>query len=186
MVLPIPIPIGATHVASVRGAVWKFVSCEHCKQPYAYLVELEATGEIHDPLFWDSAGAAERARERAEQNLALKGRNTVVPVPCPNCGHYQPDMVRRLKDDASINRFQIAGGVIFLISLVPWAFGNAWAWGAAIVGAVVGLSLLTYGYVIAFDFDPNAGDPATRKAIGQRCAVWGEKLAEVNGAIQCP
>ena len=73
-----------------------------------------------------------------------------------------------------------------MISLVPMAFGNAWAWGAAVVGAVVGLSLLTYGYVIAFDFDPNAGDPATRKAIGQRCAVWGEQLADVTRASQSP
>ena len=186
MVLPIPIPIGARHVACVRGTVWKLVSCEQCNQPYAYLVELEATGEIHDLLFWDGAGAAERAREQAEQNLTQKSRNTVVPVPCPNCGFYQENMARRLKDNASINGLQIAGGAIFLMSLVPLAFGNALAWGAAMIGALTGLSLLTYGYVIAFRFDPNAGDPAPRKSIGQRCAVWGEQLADIAKASQSP
>jgi hypothetical protein len=66
------------------------------------------------------------------------------------------------------------------------AFGNAWAWGAAIVGVVTGLSLLTYGCVIAFRFDPNAGDPTPRKAIGQSCALWGEQLADVVKASQSP
>jgi hypothetical protein len=54
------------------------------------------------------------------------------------------------------------------------------------IGALTGLSLLTYGYVIAFRFDPNAGDPAPRKSIGQRCAVWGEQLADIAKASQSP
>jgi len=41
------------------------------------------------------------------------------------------------------------------------------------------LTLLAYGYVLAFRFDPNAGDPEPRKALGQRHAVWGEQLAEL-------
>jgi hypothetical protein len=66
MHIPIHIPIGAKYVVAVQGAVWKFVSCAYCQQPYAYLLELEATGEDHDLLFLDSQGSAERARGNAE------------------------------------------------------------------------------------------------------------------------
>jgi hypothetical protein len=36
--------------------------------------------------------------------------------------------------------------------------------------------------VVAFRFDPNAGDPEPRKAIGCSHAVWHEQLAELFSA----
>src|SRR5262249_39241275 len=162
----IPIPIGTRHVAAVRGAVWKFVSCAQCQQGYAYLLELEAHGEDHDLLSLDGEGSARRARAQAEHNLLQKSRNCVLPVPCPSCGSYQDEMARQLKEEAHVNRFQVAGVVIALLALVPLAFGLAY-WVPALVLAVAGLALLAYGYVVAFRFDPNAGDPEPRKAIGR-------------------
>jgi hypothetical protein len=182
MFIPIHIPIGTKHVATVRGEVWKVVSCAHCQQHYAYLLELEATGEDHDLLFLDGKGSADRAHAQAEQNLLRKSRNCVLPVPCPNCGSYQDDMSQQLKEDASINRFQIAGGVIAVLSFVPLLFGIASMWVLTLVIAVVGLTLLAYGLVTAFQFDPNTGDPEPRKALGRRHAVWGEPLAELLAA----
>lgn len=179
MHIPIPIPIGTKHVAAVRGAVWKFASCAHCQQRYAYLLELEATGEDHDLLFLDGEGSAKRARAKAEQNLLQKSRNVVLPVPCPNCGSYQDDMSRMLKEQVSINSLQIAGVLIAALSLVPLAFDIPFIWVLTIVLAVAGLAVLAYGYVVAFRFDPNAGDPETRKTLGRRHAVWGEQLAEL-------
>ena len=167
------------HVAAVQGAVWKFVSCAHCQQRYAYLLELEATGEDYDLLFLDQEGSAERARVKAEQNLLQKSRNIVLAVPCPTCGFYQDDMSRRLKEEALINPLQIAGVVIAALSLVPLAFGIPYIWVLTIVLAVTGLTLVTWGYVLAFRFDPNADDPEPRKALGRRYAVWGEQLAEL-------
>ena len=177
--IPIRIPIGAKHVAAVQGAVWKFVCCAHCQQRYAYLLELDATGEDHDLLFLDGKGSAERARARAEQNLLQKSRNVVVPVPCPACGFYQEDMSRVLKEEASLNRPQIVGLAVAALSLVPLAFGISYIWVITIVLAIVGLALVTWGYVLAFCFDPNAGDPEARKSLGQRHAVWGEQLAQL-------
>jgi hypothetical protein len=78
MLIPIPIPIGTRHVAAVQGAVWKFVSCTHCRQRYVYLLELEATGENYDPLFLDGKGSMQRARAQAEQNLLQKSRNSAL------------------------------------------------------------------------------------------------------------
>jgi hypothetical protein len=177
--LPIPIPIGTRHVAAVQGAVWKLVSCTHCKQSYAYLVDVEATGESHDPLFLDGKGAAARARAQAELNLVRKCHKVVVPVPCPSCGSYQDDMARMLKDDVSINPLQIAGAVIAVLSLVPLVFDIPYLWVLAVVMAVAGLTLLACGYVHAFRFDPNAGNPEPRKALGRQHAVWGEQLAQL-------
>jgi hypothetical protein len=182
MPIPIPIPIGTRHVAAIRGALWKVVSCDHCQQRFAYLLELEATGEDHDLLFLDGEGSAERARARAEQNLLQKSQTCVLPVPCPNCGFYQDDMARLLKEQAWINPFQAAGAVIAVLSFLPLAFDIAWGWVLTVVLGLAGLAVLAYGYVVAFRFDPNAGDPEPRKALGQRHAVWGEQLAELLAA----
>ena len=181
MVIPIHIPIGVRRRARLHGAVWKFVTCAQCQQPYAYLLELEATGTDHDLLFLDGEGSAERARAQAEQNFEHKSRNVVLPVPCPHCGFYQDDMARHLKDDASINPRQIAGAVIALLSLVPLMLEIPYIWVLTIVLAVTGLALLAWGLVLAFRFDPNAGDPEPRKALGRQYAVWGEQLAELRG-----
>jgi hypothetical protein len=179
MLIPIPIPLGTKHIATVQGAVWKVVSCAHCQQGYAYLLELEATGENHDLFFLDGQGSAERARAKAEDNLLCKSRNVVVPVPCPNCGCYQNDMVRKLKDEVPINALHVAGVVVAALSLVPLAFSAPYTWVLTLVLAVAGLGLVGTGYVVAFRFDPNGGDPEQRKALGRRHAVWGEPLAEL-------
>jgi hypothetical protein len=179
MTIPIPIPIGATYMATVQGTVWKLVCCERCQQPYAYLLELEASAAVYDVLFVDGAGSAAMAQEQAEQKLKEKGRNMVVPIPCPNCGFYQNEMARRLKDDASINSFQIAGVIIMVLSFLPLLFRIAYLWVLTVALAVIGLSLLVWGYVVTARFDPNAGDPAARKAFGRSRAVWGEQLAQL-------
>lgn len=181
MAIPIPIPIGTRRIAAVQGAVWKLVSCACCREPYAYLLQLEATGQDIDLLFLDAKGSAERAQAQAEQNLISKSRIVVLPVPCPGCGFYQDAMSHLLKQEASINSLQIAGAVVAALSLVPLAFDFPYVWVLTIALGTVGLALLAYGYVVAFRFDPNAGDPELRKELGRRHAVWGERLAELRG-----
>src|SRR3954468_11141067 len=162
----IPIPIGAKHVAAVRGAVWKVVDCAGCGERYAYAVDLEATGAEHDLLFLDGKGSAERARARAAENLERKGRDVVVPVPCPQCGLYQEEMARQLREEASINALQIVGAVIAVLSPVPLGVGVSYGWVWSLVLAAAGVAVLAYGYVVALLFDPNAGDAGARKALG--------------------
>jgi hypothetical protein len=48
----------------------------------------------------------------------------------------------------------------------------------------MGLTLVVYGTVLALRFDPNAGDPEPRKALGKRHAVWGERLAELLATVE--
>ena len=58
-------------------------------------------------------------------------------------------------------------------------FDVANIWMLTVLGAVVGLTLVGYGTVLAHRFDPNAGDPEPRKALGRKYAVWGKQLTEL-------
>jgi hypothetical protein len=182
MIIPVPVLVHASYIATAQGEVWKHVRCSHCQQPYAYSLSLKATGESHDLLFLDALGSKEEAQANADANLAEIGRNYVLPVPCPNCGYYQPDMARHLKDEAGINRSQIAGGLLLLLAFVLWASGFAAAWILSPIIGLAGLIVMSYGYVVAFRYDPNAGDPEARKAIGRKVAIWGESLAKLVDA----
>jgi hypothetical protein len=184
VVIPVPIPIGVKRVALVEGAVWKFVSCEGCHQPYAYQLELEARGEDIDLLFLDGPKSAERARSHAEENLRQKSQRCVLPIPCPSCGLYQAEMARRLKENASINSLQVVGASIAVSAVLLLFLGTVYALVLAVVLGAAGLALLGYGYAVAFRFDPNSGDAEPRKAIGQRSAVWGDELVEMLQAGQ--
>jgi hypothetical protein len=180
MFIPHFTPPGKKAVASVQGSVWKFVSCEHCPQRYAYLLELVATGQ--DPPFLSADGSAERALAKAQENLSQKKQRCILPVPCPFCGHYQAEMSGLLKEEASINPFQIGGVLIAVLGFIPLAFDIAYNWVIPLVIGVAGVCLLAYGYYLSFRFDPNAADPDPRKALGQRHAVWGEQLAKLLAA----
>ena len=168
-----PSIMGRKAVALVHGSVWKFVSCERCHERFAYLLKLEATGE--DPFAY---GSNERALARAQENLSQKKDRCILPVPCPYCGIYQADMSRQLKEEASINLFQIGGVIIAVLGFIPLVFDIAHTGVITLVFGVVGIFLLAYGYYLSFRFDPNAGDPEPKKALGQKQAVWGELLAK--------
>jgi hypothetical protein len=140
---------------------------------------LEAKGDDIDLLFLDGAGSAQRARDHAKENLLQKSRNCMLPIPCPNCGFYQAEMAKRLKEEVSVNPFQVTGAAVTVVAFLLLFFGTAYAFVLAAVLAVAGLSLLCYGYVVEFRFDPNEKDAELRKAIGQRSAVWGDRLTEM-------
>ena len=180
MFIPHFVHPGKKAVASVQGSVWKFVSCEPCPQRYAYLLELEATGE--DRAFLYADGSPERALAKAQENLSQKKQRCILPVPFPCCGHYQAEMSRLLQEEASMNLFQLGGALLAVLGFIPLAFDSASNWVIPLVIGVAGVGLMAYGYYLSFGFDPNAGDPELRKALGQRHAVWGEQLAKLLAA----
>ncbi len=172
----IPIPVATRWVATARGTVWKVVTCLHCQQTYAFQLELETTGqEVGPPLSLSDEGA-KLAQARAEENLSKMGRNVVIPLPCPNCGCYQPDMVELLRTERTSNAPVKAGLIVAVLSLIPLAFSVPYNWIATAVGVSVGLGLIGYADWAAARWDPNAGDPEKRKARGRKRAVWGEAL----------
>jgi len=179
----IPIPIGEKITVVVEGSVWKFVCCANCREKYAYLVKLKAVGSDDNLLFLDSKGCTNRAHSQAEENLASIRRNIVLPVPCPRCGFYQDDMVQRVKDEGMGNRIAISGLAIAVLSFIPLAFRIPYLWVMTVIGVSIGLSMIAYADVSAARFNPNDGDPETRKAEGQKQAVWGPQLTELLATI---
>jgi hypothetical protein len=179
MHIPIHIPIGSRNSVVARGAVWKMVQCTNCSERYACQVELAAVGRDVNLLFMDSEASVARARTQALQHLSHQARNAVAPIPCPNCGNYPEATARQMKESAWMNRTQIVGGVIVLASLIFLALPFDYLWIATIVLATIGMAIVAYGYVLAYRYDPNGGDPEPRKAIARSHAVWGQKLDDL-------
>ena len=71
--IPIHIPIAARHVAAVKGAVWKVATCTRCEERYAYILELDATGEVIDLAFMNGKKSAEQARSLAQGESRAEG-----------------------------------------------------------------------------------------------------------------
>lgn len=179
MHIPIPIPIANRHVAQVHSRVLRIIDCEYCLEAFAFCLNLEAEGDDHDVLFFDPKGSEERASNKAHENLARKSTNLVVPIPCPNCGSYQQDMSQLLKDDASINKVQIIGGLTIGVAWLPFAFGSGFGWVAALAGSSLGFATMIYGYYVSAKFDPNSGDPEPRRLLARSTTVYGEELLQL-------
>ena len=93
----IPIPVGRSYTATLTASWMNEVTCDSCGCNYVYLMTGTARGGATSPLFLDNAGAAERAREKAQYALSKMRTTKTRPVPCPKCGWYQSDMVRASK-----------------------------------------------------------------------------------------
>ena len=184
MFIVIPIPVGARYEATARRTVWKVLACSHCRKHYAFQLELETTGtEIASPLE-PSDEAHRRAMANAEENLSKMAQNVVLPVPCPNCGCYQDDMVDRLKSEGTSNTPVIAGLIIAVLSLIPLAFNIPFNWVATAVGVCAGLGLIGYADWSTARWDPNAGNPEQRKTLGRKRAIWGDELERLLASRQ--
>jgi hypothetical protein len=182
MFIPIPIPYATRWMATAHGTVWKVITCSHCRQRYAFQLELETTGQVVGPPLSLSDEGAKLAQARAEENLSKMGRNVVIPLPCPNCGCYQPNMVELLRTEGTSNTPVKAGLIIAALSFIPLAFNIPHIWLATAAGVAVGLGLIGYADWAAARWDPNAGDAEPRKARGRKRAVWGEELDQLLAA----
>jgi hypothetical protein len=115
-----------------------------------------------------------RDRNRAEARIRLVLQIECDPVPCPSCGSYQPDMVRRLKRRYCAS-LCASGAVLLAVGTAAWgvALGvgfRAWPFVAALPAAGLALLLLWFGLRRRFDPNARAGAEA-RKAAGKQAEV---------------
>ena len=84
--------VGKRYTSRVSGSVLKGAYCENCECEYLYKMVRTAEGQGSSPYYLDNAGAERRAQQAAINSLtaSLKG---VDPVPCPDCGWYQKNML---------------------------------------------------------------------------------------------
>lgn len=172
----VPIPIGVRRVATAEGTCWKFVKCIGCAQDYAYPLSAQTIGVDEDILFLDGEASRKRAQANAQRNLEQMYKNAVLPVPCPHCGLYQPDMVNLLKEDAPSNRLFTAGLVLAVLSLGLPFTDVPGIWIATGLLLLTGVLLMGFADLSARRLDPNASDPEGRKQIGRKNALWGKHL----------
>jgi hypothetical protein len=79
--------------AEDAGATIKRVPCERCGAEYHYQLRRTAKGSVNSFLGIDDG----RAATKATTTLLRKLDTGCEPVPCPKCGWYQQDMIRRAR-----------------------------------------------------------------------------------------
>src|SRR5687768_14080881 len=89
--------VGTEWTVTRSGSVLKFVKCEQCNHDFAYWMRRKLESSSFSVLGLDNRGAVNRATEEAEYCLRRSLRRSCDPVPCPECGHYQPDMVEQIR-----------------------------------------------------------------------------------------
>jgi ribosomal protein S26 len=190
-VIPVPIPYAARYTATAHGSVPKFVRCEQCGQEYVYTLGATAQGAATSLLFLDDAGADARSRAAAEAAVAAALRGRCGVVPCPSCGHVQPDMVAvaRARRYGWMRRANLpaflAFAALFPTATVLTQYGQPggpaamrlaarFCWAGAVTALVAPIVLPVTRRVLAGRYNPNAEPLEARKARGCEYAVTKE------------
>ena len=154
------------------GESLKQIHCAKCGRTYFYTIVRLGTGRGDSLYGTDDAGAQRRAQARAEAELQRPLEHDVEPVACPDCGWYQPEMVREWGRRRYLWLLRL--GVLMPI-VCEMAIGVAWGFAAkrhltqvfssvlvalAIVAPIMGIALLVWREFLRRQFDPNT--PALR------------------------
>ena len=172
---------GGRYKCSVAGSVWKEVCCEGCQCDYVYLLSRTGSGSGSSPYYIDNDGAQRRAEEAAVKNLQRRLERDCDAVACPECGMYQPLMVRLLRR-RRWGWMHIVGwiGVVAAI-LIAWLCGEMTAirpipsFGERLIsipsvvflGVGVGLIAVSWGGRMLYDPNADAVDRAGSREHGE-------------------
>jgi hypothetical protein len=165
----------------LSGTTIKEIVCAKCRTTYAFTVNRTVEGYGTSLYNADDEGAMKRANESAQANLKHSLENAIELAPCPNCGAYQPAMVAFLKNAhlkwlyLPAAAFLVAGvfaGFLTYVQSTPVVMFSA----AALI--LVGVGLIAFRLRAASTFDPNAGDPKERIALGQRLVLFRKEVTQ--------
>lgn len=192
---PLPLPIGSEYLVDARASIFKVVTCAGCQHGYTYEMVRSELGGGHDDT---------RARMTAQSALRVALEKGCDPVPCPECGTYQPNMLPQLQHEfrrglqkAGI-RILLAAGLGFALTrlmadsldeIVPKSI--SWmAWAAV---SLAGVGLMVFRWYLGSQHDPNAQpDVERRKEIGRqrvaeaerRIALWPTLANQATGTSE--
>src|SRR5438874_2630964 len=88
---------GKEFTAAATGSIVRDVTCEKCGCAYHYRLVRRGEGHGHSPYHLNNRGAERRAHDRAQRRLAKMLARDVDPVPCPDCGWIQQEMVHEVR-----------------------------------------------------------------------------------------
>lgn len=188
---------GVNYTATVKGSTPVAVRCEKCGHKYYYLLVCTAVGRGQAPYGLGAEAAKERARAAAERQLRRMLETEIVPVPCPQCGWYQEEMIPQLKAPrlrwmrfVGISGVVVGGLVAVVATLLTAASGERHstiepaavvvAWGVTAITLLGGIALLLVRRHKNAGYDPN--NPETeqeRIELGRRFTITKEEAEEL-------
>jgi hypothetical protein len=192
---------------TVTGSTGVAVRCEKCDRNFYYKLICKAFGRANIVPLADPENSRRTALSRANQKLRELLETQIAPVPCPDCGWYQRDMVPllRARQSPRLNKYGVAGLLSGpLVAAAGFAMATASSDGPVVQqtgGArLVGFGLLGLGAVLAVagllllvirwyrsqkSYDPN--EPKTvqeRIALGRKLAITQEQYHELKKAAK--
>jgi hypothetical protein len=176
------IPLGIEYTSTVEGSIVKTVVCERCQKKYGYKLTRRVTCKATSILMLENRAAAARATKNAEEGARKSLREQCDPVPCPQCGWYQKEMIpqarRELCAPVSGNGYMllfIANGFLMGWLLAPKPWKPTVAIFAGVAGAIGVLVLCSYAYLLR-TYDPNSKDEDAHKATGRARCIGDDEL----------
>ncbi|MBS0202578.1 MAG: DUF3592 domain-containing protein [Planctomycetes bacterium] len=177
------------------GAARRRVVCEKCGQEYFYVLKCSVVATARSVLFLENELAEERATRAADEQLEEALANQISPIPCPQCGWYQADMVAEIRE--SYGQWMIFAGIgaffCMCASFVgtaathtgdgPHRFSNTVriVWACLLIFFIVLTATLFWGRrVLSARYDPNQTDADERRRLGKALAF----AAEADGATR--
>lgn len=160
--------------AKAAGCTVKRIVCEHCGVAYIYQLRRKATGTAQSYMFMgriNKKQAAEIAAQRKLQKVLAQG---IDPVPCPECGKLQGEMLRLVRK----GRLRVVGmcsGLLGVTVAILWICTDQWIAGpklipTAQIATVLFLACLTLSLMWVVFADPNArAHRRTRAVLGAKC-----------------
>ena len=149
--------------------------CEACNCEYVYQVTRRSAGSSTGFLNADYVAA----QQSADKNLHNALAKACDPVPCPMCGWYQRNMVRRARY-LRFRPLEYAGAGLVLASVVAFlivviggkeAGWSEWSLVLPLALFASGVVLLILRSVLPRSFDPNTADLESRIRLGRRRAI---------------
>lgn len=153
--------VGRKYTATAEGAVWRPITCEHCRLQWAYKLVRKAEGTGSSPYFLDNDGASQRAHAEAQEELQKKLENDVEAIACPQCHKYQDAMIGEAKFDSvghwyGIAMFVALAGLIFCAFWGHASFLTNWISLPGSLFFISALSMCFYAAIRSVMFEPNA------------------------------
>jgi len=177
---------GRNYTTTLTNSINKEACCEKCGAHYLYTLTRKVTGTGSSPYYLNNAGAQKRSRKDAEKKLVKALKKGVDPVPCPQCGWLQADMVRVVRK-GNYKWMKVLGWTIVLVGIAIWVVPMIWTsdnadYDPALFGmaaSVVALGVLMFGlrFWRQRRFDPNADYAAKVKQPSRAALVPYESVA---------
>jgi hypothetical protein len=171
--------MATTYKATLEVQCWKEHTCNHCGTVYRYLFKRKKVGQ----------GATEEAARLAVNDIVVKSLAKEVDMcPCPECGHYQPDMIgsRRFKwhmwlliTALSVYTLLFILGATYLLSTAVTLYSLA-----CLSFALIFLNL--WMALSNPNRDLKANRSRAKKRLAQRSMQWpsGQEPAEENEPVE--